>query len=51
MQRQLNDIQAKMRAKVTGDKAEIRAQYLPSLYPRIVHPLTEVGAVRGFFGL
>jgi len=37
-----------MRAKVTGDKTEIRAHYLPSFYPRIVHPLMEDGAVRQF---
>lgn len=46
LSRQLTDVQARMRLKVSGDKAEIRQSYIPSLFPHIVKPLTEKGAVR-----
>ncbi len=35
-----------MRLKVSGDKSEIRQSYIPSLFPHIVQPLMEKGAVR-----
>ncbi|CAG7854799.1 Replication factor C subunit 1 Short=Replication factor C1 [Serendipita indica DSM 11827] len=41
LQRQLGDIQVKMRMKVSGDKSEIRRHYIPALFPRIVQPLTD----------
>jgi replication factor C subunit 1 len=34
-----------MRLKVSGDKSEIRQSYLPALFPHIVRPLMDVGAV------
>jgi replication factor C subunit 1 len=43
--RQLGDIQIRMRLKVSGDKPEIRQHYIPSLFPHIVQPLMEDGAV------
>ncbi|TFK53303.1 DNA replication factor C, large subunit [Heliocybe sulcata] len=42
--RQLNDVQVRMRLKVSGDKSEIRQSYIPALYPVIVKPLMDVGA-------
>ncbi|CAG8735358.1 11766_t:CDS:2, partial [Acaulospora colombiana] len=39
LQRTLGDIQAKMRMKVSGDKTEIRRQYIPALAPQLVDPL------------
>ena len=35
-----------MRLKVSGDKSEIRQSYIPALFPHIVKPLIDVGAVR-----
>jgi hypothetical protein len=49
LQRQLGDLQIRMRLKVLGDKAEIRQSYIPSLFPHVVHPLMETGAVNFFF--
>ncbi|KAG8815000.1 hypothetical protein FRC17_000901 [Serendipita sp. 399] len=43
LQRQLGDIQAKMRMKVSGDKSEIRRYYVPALWPRMVQPFAEKG--------
>lgn len=34
-----------MRLKVSGDKPEIRQHYIPALFPKIVKPLIDVGAV------
>ena len=34
-----------MRLKVSGDKPEIRQQYIPALFPRIVRPLIDSGVV------
>ncbi|KAG5351781.1 hypothetical protein C0989_004990 [Termitomyces sp. Mn162] len=45
LSRQLADIQIRMRLKVSGDKSEIRQSYLPALFPHIVKPLMESGAV------
>lgn len=45
LSRQLTDVQARMRLKVSGDKSEIRQSYIPSLFPHIVQPLMEQGAV------
>ena len=47
LSRQLTDIQARMRLKVSGDKPEIRQSYLPALFPHIVKPLMDEGAVSG----
>ncbi|KLO13842.1 DNA replication factor C, large subunit [Schizopora paradoxa] len=44
LQRQLNDVQIKMRLKVSGDKPEIRQNYIPALFPRVVKPLVDTGA-------
>lgn len=44
--RQLGDVQIRMRLKVSGDKSEIRQSYIPALFPHIVLPLQEDGAVR-----
>lgn len=46
LSRQLGDVQIRMRLKVSGDKSEIRQSYLPALFPHIVKPLMDVGAVR-----
>ena len=35
-----------MRLRVSGDKSEIRQSYIPSLFPHLVQPLMEKGAVR-----
>ena len=35
-----------MRLKVSGDKSEIRQSYIPALFPHLVQPLMEQGAVR-----
>ena len=43
--RQLGDVQIRMRLKVSGDKSEIRQSYIPALFPHIVLPLQEEGAV------
>jgi len=44
LNRQLGDVQIRMRLKVSGDKSEIRQSYLPALFPHIVKPLMDVGA-------
>ncbi|KAF8680893.1 replication factor C [Rhizoctonia solani] len=44
LQRQLGDIQIRMRLKVSGNKAEIRQSYIPALLPRLVRPLIEEGS-------
>ncbi|KAH9853277.1 DNA replication factor C large subunit [Lenzites betulinus] len=44
LSRQLTDVQARLRLKVSGDKSEIRQSYIPSLFPHIVRPLMEQGA-------
>lgn len=44
LQRQLGDLQIRMRLKVSGDKAEIRQSYIPALFPHAVRPLMEQGA-------
>jgi hypothetical protein len=43
LQRQLGDVQARMRMKVSGDKTEIRRYYLPALFPHIVEPFADKG--------
>ena len=45
LNRQLGDIQIRMRLKVSGDKHEIRQAYIPALFPHIVMPLMETGVV------
>jgi replication factor C subunit 1 len=49
LQRQLVEVQIRMRLKVSGDRAEIRQSYIPALFPRIVLPLMDKdsGAVCG----
>ncbi|KAI6149861.1 replication factor RFC1 C terminal domain-containing protein [Pisolithus tinctorius] len=42
--RQLGDIQARMRLKVSGDKVEIRQSYVPALFPFLVKPLVTDGS-------
>jgi hypothetical protein len=49
LQRSLTDIQIRMRLKVSGDKSEIRQAYVPALFPHVVHPLADSGAVRSAF--
>ena len=44
--RQLGDVQIRMRLKVSGDKNDIRQAYIPALFPHIVKPLVDKGAVR-----
>ncbi|EPQ59834.1 DNA replication factor C, large subunit [Gloeophyllum trabeum ATCC 11539] len=44
LSRQLNDVQVRMRLKVSGDKSEVRQSYIPALFPVIVKPLMDVGA-------
>jgi replication factor C subunit 1 len=51
LSRQLTDVQIRMRLKVSGDKFEIRQSYLPALFPHIVSPLIESGAVCDFYFL
>lgn len=46
LSRQLGDVQIHMRLKVSGDKNEIRQSYVPALFPHIVQPLMDRGAVR-----
>jgi Replication factor RFC1 C terminal domain len=46
--RQLGDVQIRMRLKVSGDRPEIRQSYLPALFPHIVKPLIDEGAVCNF---
>ncbi|KAK1926049.1 purine nucleotide binding protein [Papiliotrema laurentii] len=43
LQRQLTDIQIRMRLRVSGSRQEIREQYMPMLAARIVLPLTQRG--------
>lgn len=45
LSRQLTDVQARMRLKVSGDKSEIRQSYIPALFPHLVQPLVERGVV------
>ncbi|KAF9457260.1 replication factor RFC1 C terminal domain-containing protein [Collybia nuda] len=44
LNRQLTDVQIRMRLKVSGDKTEIRQSYLPALFPHIVRPLMVDGS-------
>ncbi|KAF8554964.1 DNA replication factor C, large subunit [Imleria badia] len=44
LNRQLGEVQAHMRLKVSGDKTEIRQSYLPALFPCIVKPLVDDGS-------
>lgn len=46
LNRQLMDIQARMRLKVSSDKQELRQSYIPALFPYIVKPLMDDGVVR-----
>ena len=48
LSRQLADIQVRMRLKVSGDKLEIRQHYIPALFPHVVKPLIDEGAVSPF---
>ena len=45
LQRQLTDIQIRMRLRVSGSRQEIREQYMPMLANRIVLPLVNQGQV------
>ncbi|KAG1861651.1 replication factor RFC1 C terminal domain-containing protein [Suillus subluteus] len=44
LNRQLGDVQVRMRLKVSGDKHEIRQSYIPALFPHVVKPLIDQGA-------
>ncbi|KAG1807653.1 replication factor RFC1 C terminal domain-containing protein [Suillus subaureus] len=44
LNRQLGDVQVRMRLKVSGDKHEIRQSYIPALFPHVIKPLIDVGA-------
>lgn len=43
LQRQLGDVQIRMRLKVSGDKNEIRQSYIPALFPRMIQPILDKG--------
>lgn len=45
LNRQLVDIHARMRLKISGDRMDIRQSYLPALAPHIISPLMDKGAV------
>lgn len=45
LQRQLTDIQIRMRLRVSGSKQEIRETYMPMLAAKIVLPLVNQGSV------
>lgn len=45
LNRQLIDMQARVRLKVSGDKNELRQSYVPTLFGHIVKPLMDNGAV------
>lgn len=45
LQRQLTDIQIRMRLRVSGGRQEIREQYMPMLASKIVTPLAQDGSV------
>lgn len=34
-----------MRLRVSGDKPEIRQQYIPAMWPKLVKPLIDIGSV------
>ncbi|KAF8522451.1 purine nucleotide binding protein [Hysterangium stoloniferum] len=44
LQRQLADIQVRMRLRVSGDKSEIRTSYIPAMHLPLVQPLTDNGS-------
>ncbi|KZO95306.1 DNA replication factor C, large subunit [Calocera viscosa TUFC12733] len=44
LNRQLGDVQARMRSKVSGDKGEIRMTYIPMMTSRLVKPLIDTGS-------
>ncbi|KAF9236915.1 replication factor RFC1 C terminal domain-containing protein [Melanogaster broomeanus] len=44
LNRQLGEVQIRMRLKVSGDKTEIRQSYIPALFPHIVKPLVDEGS-------
>ena len=46
LNRQLTDVQARLRLRASADKSEIRQLYIPALFPHIVQPLMDSGAVR-----
>ncbi|KAI0337342.1 DNA replication factor C, large subunit [Trametopsis cervina] len=43
LNRQLTEIQARMRLKTSADKLELRQSYIPALFPYIVKPLMDEG--------
>ncbi|WWC66667.1 uncharacterized protein I206_100571 [Kwoniella pini CBS 10737] len=43
LQRQLTDIQIRMRLKVSGGRSEIREQYMPLLASKVIMPLVDRG--------
>ncbi len=45
LNRQLTEIQARMRLKTSADKIELRQSYIPALFPYVVKPLMDSGVV------
>jgi replication factor C subunit 1 len=43
--RQLKEIQIKMRLKISGDKNDVRQTYIPTLAPLLTRPLVQKGKV------
>jgi replication factor C subunit 1 len=46
LSRMLGDIQIRMRLKVSGDKGEIRLNYMPTLASKLILPIMKDGQVR-----
>ena len=45
LNRELMDMQARMRLKVSSDRHELRQSYIPALFPYVVKPLMDEGVV------
>lgn len=48
LNRELMDMQARMRLKVSSDRHELRQSYIPALFPYVVKPLMDEGVVSSF---
>ncbi|KAF9153747.1 hypothetical protein BG015_002720 [Linnemannia schmuckeri] len=42
--RLVKEVQIRMRLKISGDKNEVRQNYIPALFPALTRPLIDVGA-------
>lgn len=40
-----------MRLRVSGDKPEIRQQYIPAMWPKLVKPLIDIGSVSVIYAI